>query len=150
MPTHNILKIDEATSRRKIVEFLQAAANSDKSGGTLHLRAVEKTYRNKDGTSCTVTKLFVRSGKESLFKWFKNMVNSKSQYSLAAKVLRTRLDGAVDKNDTLQGTSSTLGKSAAALIMASLAPMYREKGIPLCTVSAAFPNQLPGTGTSIN
>jgi hypothetical protein len=138
MSTHLTLRIDAATSRKTIIEFLQQTASSDKSGGTSHLRAVEKTYRNKDGSLSTVTKLFVRSGTESPVKWFKNFFNGERQHTLAAKVLQTRLQYRVSEDENPRSDlSSSLSKSSNLLMMAGLKPEYRKAGIPLSAVSDA-------------
>ena len=130
MSTHCKLQIDAGTSRKTIIEFLESAAALDKSGGKSHLRAVEKTYRNKDGSISTVTKLFVRSGKESPIKWFRNLFNSERQHALAAKVLQTRLQYRASKDeDPHSGLSSTLSKSSNALMKAGLKSQYTPPGI---------------------
>ena len=138
MSTHPTLRIDAATSRKTIIEFLQKAANSDRSGGISHLRAVEKTYRNKDGSSSTVTKLFVRSGRESPIKWFKNLFDSDRQHTLAAKVLQTRLQYKLSADEDPRSDLSTdLSKSSNLLMKAGLKPEYRKTGVPLSIVGDA-------------
>jgi hypothetical protein len=151
MSTHLTLRIDAATSRKTIIEFLQKAASLDKSGGTSHLRAVEKTYRNKDGSASTVTKLFVRSGKESPIEWFKNLFSGKRQHTLAAKVLQTRLQYKVSADEPPRSDlSSALSKSSNILMTAGLRPEYRKAGVPLSTVMATVQNPAVNKTTRIN
>lgn len=151
MSTHCKLQIDAGTSRKTIIEFLESAAALDKSGGKSHLRAVEKTYRNKDGSISTVTKLFVRSGKESPIKWFRNLFYSERQHALAAKVLQTRLQYRASKDeDPHSGLSSTLSKSSNALMKAGLKSQYRKNGVPLSVVADAFQKPAAGSSAPIN
>lgn len=83
---HSLI-VSAQTTPTQFDEFLRSVYQERKSHGNLHLRAYETTYSPPGGQPCTVKVLFVRSGRESLFEWFKNNRDREAQYALAAQVL---------------------------------------------------------------
>lgn len=81
------LTIRPGTTAGNLDKFLRDVSNQGKSCLNLHVRACEKTII-ENGKQLKVQVLFVRSGRETPFEWLRNTWNRKSQYALAATVLR--------------------------------------------------------------
>ena len=110
MTNHIHLRIYKTTTAENIDHFLLKAGATEKSLGALHIRAYKTTETKVGSAPCEVTILYLRSGRESPLEWLRNTFNRKSQYALAAKMLKNVGKFSVDPIQTSLQVSSTRPK----------------------------------------
>lgn len=138
MTDHIHLRIDKTTTAGDIHTFLLEAQSREKSPGALHLRARESTYTPPGGEQCKVTILYLRTGRENALEWLRNTFKRKSQYALAASVLKEVGKFDVDAIRATPQSNSTCPTFKPA--PGSVKPARRESGV---LFSALLPYAIP-------